>query len=308
MHGLGNDFVLLDHFKVQPDIDYSELARKLCHRQFGIGADGILAVLPSQAADVRMRIFNPDGSEPEMCGNGIRCVARYVYDQGYVRHNLIRIETLAGILTLELTIDAGSKAGAAESEAGPSADNVGATAWSKAGEAKDKVTGVRVDMGEPILKPAEIPVLADGKQEQVVAETLSVEGTSFTFTAVSMGNPHCVIFVDDFENLDFYRFGPLLEHHGRFPRKTNVEFIKVEAPDELTMKVWERGAGPTLACGTGACASLVAAVLNGKSGRRATVHVPGGDLLIEWGEDNHVYMTGPAAYVFRGELLDDKLT
>lgn len=275
MHGLGNDFVVLDHFNAHPEMDYPELARKLCHRQFGIGADGLLVVLPSNQAEVRMRIFNPDGSEPEMCGNGIRCLARYAYDQGYVKHSPVRVETLAGILILQFTIEA------------------------------EGVSGIRVDMGEPILQPSEIPVKAVG--EKVVAETLSVEGTSFEFTAVSMGNPHCVMFVDDYEELDFYRLGPLLEKHERFPRKTNVEFIKVEAPDELTMKVWERGAGPTLACGTGACASLVASVLNHKTGRRATVHLPGGDLLIEWGEDNHVYMTGPATYVFRGDWLDDHI-
>ncbi len=278
MHGLGNDFVILDYFYAHPEIDaidHSELARKLCHRQFGVGGDGLVMVLPSERAAARMRIFNPDGSEPEMCGNAIRCLARYAYDRGYVQENPLTVETLAGILTLQLTLTAG------------------------------EVTGIRVDMGEPMLEPAEIPVLAAG--EPVVAQTLSVEGTAFTFTAVSMGNPHCVIFLEDWESLDFYRFGPLLEKHERFPRKTNVEFIKVEAPDELTMKVWERGAGPTLACGTGACASLVASVLNGKTGRRAIVHLPGGDLFIEWGADNHVYMTGPAAYAFRGTWLHDKL-
>ncbi len=274
MHGLGNDFIILDYFYDHSEIDaidHSELARKLCHRQFGVGGDGLVMVLPSERAAVRMRIFNPDGSEPEMCGNGIRCLARYAYDQGYVLESPLTVETLAGILTLQLTLTVG------------------------------EVTGIRVDMGEPVLEPTEIPVLATG--EQAVAQTLSVEDTAFTFTAVSMGNPHCVIFLEDWEGLDFYRFGPLLEKHERFPHKTNVEFIKVEAPDELTMKVWERGAGPTLACGTGACAALVASVLNGKTERRATVHLPGGDLFIEWGADNHVYMTGPAAYAFRGTWL-----
>jgi diaminopimelate epimerase len=276
MHGLGNDFVFIDHFLSQPapgqaEGDYPELARKLCHRQFGIGGDGMIAVLPSDKADARMRIFNLDGSEPEMCGNGIRCFARYVFDQGYVKKNPLTVETLAGILTLELKLE------------------------------EDKVTGIRVDMGEPILKPELIPVMAE--VEPVVKAKLEAEGQEFEYTAVSMGNPHCVIFVEDYEALDFERLGPVIEKHPLFPRKTNVEFIRVDSREELTMKVWERGAGPTLACGTGACASAVAAILNGKSERKVTVHLPGGDLLIEWGEDNRVYMTGPAAYVFKGTLL-----
>lgn len=274
MHGLGNDFVVLDHVFAHPASGYPALARKLCHRQFGIGGDGLIVVLPSEHADLRMRIFNPDGSEPEMCGNGIRCVARLAYDQGYVRRSTITVETLAGNLTLQLTL------------------------------ADGEVRGIRVDMGKPILRAGEIPVLSTG--DQVVAETLAVDGKTFEFTAVSMGNPHCVIFLEDWRELDFEHFGPLLENHERFPRKTNVEFVKVEGPEELTMKVWERGAGPTLACGTGACASLVASVLNGKTGRRTTIHLPGGDLFIEWGEDQHVYMTGPATYVFQGNLLDDR--
>jgi diaminopimelate epimerase len=276
MHGLGNDFVFIDHFLSQPapgqaEGDYPELARKLCHRQFGIGGDGMIAVLPSDKADARMRIINLDGSEPEMCGNGIRCFARYVFDQGYVKKNPLTVETLAGILTLELKLEG------------------------------DKVTGIRVDMGEPILKPELIPVMAE--VEPVVKAKLEAGGQEFEYTAVSMGNPHCVIFVEDYEALDFERLGPAIEKHPLFPRKTNVEFIRVDSREELTMKVWERGAGPTLACGTGACASAVAAILNGKSERKVTVHLPGGDLLIEWGEDNRVYMTGPAAYVFKGTLL-----
>ncbi|AHF07660.1 diaminopimelate epimerase [Desulfitobacterium metallireducens] len=281
MHGLGNDFVFIDHFNKQPaegesEGDYPELARRLCHRQFGVGSDGLIAVLPSQVADARMRIFNLDGSEPEMCGNGIRCFARYIFDQGYIKKNTIQVETLAGILTLQLTLEG------------------------------EKVTGVRVDMGEPILKPGLIPVLAQG--EPVVGAKLEVEGQEFEYTAVSMGNPHCVIFVDDYKNLDFEHLGPAIEKHPLFPRKTNVEFIRVDSRGEITMKVWERGAGPTLACGTGACASTVAAILNGKIERKVTVHLPGGDLFIEWGEDNRVYMTGPATYVFRGIILDDKIT
>lgn len=280
MHGLGNDFVFIDNFHRQAEVEqsegaYPELARKLCHRQFGVGGDGLIVVLPSQVADARMRIFNLDGSEPEMCGNGIRCFARYIFDKGYVHKNPLKVETLAGILTLDLKVEGG------------------------------KVTGVRVDMGEPILKSGLIPVLAEG--EPVIGAKLEVGGQEFDFTAVSMGNPHCVIFIEDYEDLDFERLGPAIEKHPLFPRKTNVEFIRVDSREELTMKVWERGAGPTLACGTGACASAVAAVLNGKTERKVTVHLPGGDLLIEWGEDNHVYMTGPATYVFKGVILEDQL-
>jgi diaminopimelate epimerase len=280
MHGLGNDFVFIDHFhkqpaEGQPEEVYPELALRLCHRQFGVGGDGLIAVLPSKEADARMRIFNLDGSEPEMCGNGIRCFARYIYDMGYVKKNPLQVETLAGILTLQLEISGG------------------------------KVTGVRVDMGEPILKPGLIPVLAE--TEPVIGAKLGVDGQEFEYTAVSMGNPHCVIFVEDYEKLDFERLGPALEKHPLFPRKTNVEFIRVDSRSELTMKVWERGAGPTLACGTGACASAVAAVLNEKTERKVIVHLPGGDLLIEWGEDNHVYMTGPATYVFKANLLEDSI-
>jgi diaminopimelate epimerase len=272
MQGLGNDFVFLDHFTVSKEMDYSKLAQKLCHRQFGIGGDGLIVILPSKVADARMRIINSDGSEPEMCGNGIRCFARYVFDQGIARHNPMRVETLAGILTLDLKLQEG------------------------------KVQGVRVDMGEPILRADLIPVMGQG--EPVIGQTLEVLGETFQYTAVSMGNPHCVIFVEDFETLDFERMGPAIEKHPLFPRKTNVEFIRVDSPSEMTMKVWERGAGPTLACGTGACGSTVAAILNKKTERVVTVHLPGGDLLIEWGSDNHVYMTGPASYVFKGEWLE----
>lgn len=273
MHGLGNDFIILDHFFNAPNLNYPALAPGLCDRHFGIGADGIIAILPSRIADARMRIFNPDGSEAEMCGNGIRCVARYIYEHGYVQSNPLRIETLAGVLPLHLHI------------------------------ADGKVTGIKVDMGEPVLKAGMIPVLAHG--EPVLGQTLAVLGQDFQFTAVSMGNPHCIIFVNEFAGLDFMKIGPAIETHSLFPKKTNVEFIRVESPGEITMKVWERGAGPTLACGTGACAAAVAAVLNGKTEREITVHLPGGDLLIEWGKDNHVYMTGPALYSFRGEWLGD---
>lgn len=271
MHGSGNDFVFLDHFHGAAEVDYPKLAKKLCHRQFGIGGDGLIVILPSNIADARMRIWNSDGSEPEMCGNGIRCFARYIYDQGIVTKNSMQVETLAGILTLNLDIQNG------------------------------QVQGVRVDMGEPILRAELIPVLAQGLP--VMGQSLEVCGETFQYTAVSMGNPHCVIFVENFATLDFERVGPAIEQHSLFPRKTNVEFIEVNSPKEITMKVWERGVGPTLSCGTGACASAVAAVLNQKTDRAVTVHLSGGDLLVEWGLDNHVYMTGSATYVFQGEWL-----
>lgn len=274
MHGLGNDFICLDHFLFSPDMDYPEAARRLCHRQFGVGGDGLIAILPSDKADARMRIFNPDGSEPEMCGNGIRCFARFVYDAGYVKDELLTVETLAGILTVNLHVDEG------------------------------EVKSVTVNMGEPSLEPTQIPVATRG--DLAVEQELKACGRSLTFTAVSMGNPHCVIFVKNFEKLEFETLGPVIEKHELFPKKTNVEFVRVDTPREITLKVWERGAGPTLACGTGACASVVAAVLEGRTEREVTVHLPGGDLRIEWGEDNTVLMTGPAAYVFCGKLLEGK--
>ena len=270
MHGLGNDFVMLDHFAGEPDIDYPATAQMLCNRQMGIGADGLVVILPSGLADARMRIFNPDGSEAEMCGNGIRCVARYVYENGLVRVNPLRIETLAGVLSLNLLLE------------------------------KELVQAVRVDMGEPVLKPEQVPVLAGG--EPVRDRSLQVGDQTFLFTAVSMGNPHCVIFMDDLESWDWHQAGARIEMHPAFPKKTNVEFVRLDGPNHITLKVWERGAGPTLACGTGACAATVAAVLNNKTARKLTVSLPGGDLLVEWGQDNHVYMTGPASYVFRGKL------
>lgn len=272
MHGLGNDFICLDHFLFPPEMDYPETARRLCHRQFGVGGDGLIVILSSDKADARMRIFNPDGSEPEMCGNGIRCFARYIYDAGYVKKNCLTVETLAGILTVELNISDG------------------------------RVMGITVNMGEPKLSPADIPVIAGS--DLVVEKEIEVCGRQLTFTAVSMGNPHCVIFCKDFNKLDFETLGPALENHYLFPKKTNVEFVRVDSPYEITVKVWERGAGPTLACGTGACAAVVAGVLEGRTDRKVTVHLPGGDLFIEWYEDNQVYMTGPAAYVFRGSLIE----
>ncbi|KLU60516.1 diaminopimelate epimerase [Peptococcaceae bacterium CEB3] len=314
MHGLGNDFVLLDYFLTEPESDrdseYENLARKLCHRQFGVGGDGLLVVLPSERADARMRIFNPDGSEPEMCGNGIRCLARYVYERGYVRHNPVRVETLAGILSLGIKlaqnnseVESAKAQSTKVEDAKAQSTKAENTKVESIKEKNAKVESIRVDMGEPILDPEFIPVRSAGKR--AIGESLEAEGREFRFTAVSMGNPHCVIFGEDLSEKDFYHYGPLLEKHPLFPRKTNVEFITVHSRREMTMRVWERGAGPTLACGTGASASAVAAVLNDLIDREVTVHLPGGDLLIEWADDNHVYMTGPAAYAFRGVWLGD---
>ncbi|ANY69820.1 diaminopimelate epimerase [Paenibacillus sp. BIHB 4019] len=271
MHGLGNDFIVIAGEQQLPD-NAAQLAIELCNRFFGIGADGLVYILPSENADFRMRIINSDGSEAEQCGNAIRCVAKYVYDNGLTNKELITIETLgAGAQAVQLRVEGG------------------------------KVQSVRVDMGEPILNGLAVPTTVD--QEQVVEHPIEVDGHEFRFTAVSMGNPHCVIYVDDAANFDLAAWGPKLETHPMFPRKINVEFVTVNSREHTEMRVWERGAGPTLACGTGACATVVASVLNGYTDRTATVSLKGGDLLIEWNEaDNHVYMTGPAAEVFRGSL------
>ncbi|MEK3884421.1 diaminopimelate epimerase [Paenibacillus sp. PL2-23] len=271
MHGLGNDFIVVAGEQALPD-NAAELAVQLCNRFFGIGADGLVYILPSEQADFRMRIMNSDGSEAEQCGNAIRCVAKYVYDNGLTSSEEITIETLgAGVQKVQLTVEGG------------------------------KVQTVRVDMGEPILNGLQVPTTVDA--ERVIEHPIEVDGREFKFTAVSMGNPHCVIYVDDAVTFDLEAWGPKLEKHPMFPRKINVEFVTVNSRTQADMRVWERGAGPTLACGTGACATLVASVLTGATDREATVSLKGGDLLIEWSEeDNHVYMTGPAAEVFRGSL------
>lgn len=271
MNGLGNDFVVIAGEQQLPD-NAAELAIDLCNRFFGIGADGLVYILPSEIADFRMRIINSDGSEAEQCGNAIRCVAKYVYDNGLTDKEEITIETLgAGAQKVQLTVQDG------------------------------KVATVRVDMGQPILNGLQIPTTVDA--ERVIEHPIEVDGREFRFTAVSMGNPHCVIYVDDAVNFDLGTWGPKLETHPLFPRKVNVEFVTVNSRTHTDMRVWERGAGPTLACGTGACATIVASVLTGATDRTATVSLKGGDLLIEWNEsDNHVYMTGPAAESFRGTL------
>jgi len=271
MHGLGNDFIIVAGEQALPD-NVAELAESLCNRFFGIGADGLVYILPSENASFRMRIINSDGSEAEQCGNAIRCVAKYVYDNGLTNQEEITIETLgAGVQRVQLTVEGG------------------------------KVQKVRVDMGEPILNGLQVPTTVDA--ERVIEHPIEVDGREFKFTAVSMGNPHCVIYVDDAVGFDLETWGPKLETHPMFPRKINVEFATVNSRTQADMRVWERGAGPTLACGTGACATLVASVLTGATDRTATISLKGGDLLIEWNEnDNHVYMTGPAAEVFRGVL------
>lgn len=276
MHGLGNDFILVNGFEEEiTNLNLNQLAQEMCERCFGVGADGLVLILPPQKeeADFRMRIFNPDGSEPEMCGNAIRCFGKYLYEEGLTEKTKVKVETLAGIIVPELQFE------------------------------DDQVVGVRVDMGEPGLHSSEIPITGIDK-EKVVKEKLEVEGEEYEITAVSMGNPHCVIFVEDADEFPVTEVGPKIEEHPRFPEKTNVEFIEVIAPSEIKMRVWERGAGVTLACGTGACGSVVAAILNELTDRKVEVHLLGGDLTIEWAENNHVYMTGPAKEVFIGEWKD----
>jgi len=271
MHGLGNDFIVVAGEKALPE-DVASLAMSVCDRNFGVGADGLVYILPSERADFRMRILNADGSEAEQCGNAVRCAAKYVYDHGLTSATRLTIETIgAGVQPLELTVEQG------------------------------KVTHVRVDMGVPILEGRAIPTMLE--MNPILEQPLQVEQVEWRFSAVSMGNPHCVIYVDDAVSFDLHKWGPILERHPMFPNRVNVEFVTVIDRTHLVMRVWERGAGPTLACGTGACATLVASVLNGRAERSATVSLAGGDLYIAWDEvDGHVYMTGPASEVFSGKL------
>ncbi len=271
MHGAGNDYVYVNCFEERVE-NPEQVAIKVSNRNFGIGSDGLILIMPSDKADVRMRMFNADGSESEMCGNGIRCVAKYAYDHGIVAKKEITAETGAGILTLQLFTDG-----------------------------RNKVEKVRVNMGAPRLTRAEIPMTGDGP-ERVVAEPLNILHTTFAITCVSMGNPHCVIFVDDVENFQVEKYGPLIENHEMFPRRTNVEFVQIISPTEVRQRTWERGAGETLACGTGASAVCVAGVLNGLTGKKILNHLSGGDLELEWAEDGKVYMTGPAVEVFSGSI------
>ncbi len=268
--GCGNDFILVDCRREKIE-DYGAFARRVCDRHYGIGADGVLVLLESDLADFRMRIFNTDGSEAEMCGNGIRCFARYLYDNGMTEKTEFTVETGAGILVPEVVLENG------------------------------KARAIRVDMGKPVLAGDEIPVTGFGKK-QVVSEPIEVAGKTYAMTCVSMGNPHCVLFVEDIASCGIETLGALFESHERFPRKTNTEFVEVKDTKRMRMRVWERGAAITLACGTGACASLVAAVLNGRTERKAEVELDGGSLLVEWAANDHVYMTGPAELVFSGEI------
>ena len=269
--GIGNDFVIVNGFQEKIE-NYPQKAIEVCDRHFGIGADGLVIALPSEIADFRMRIFNSDGSEAEMCGNVTRCFARYVYENGLTTKTELSIETLAGIIRPKLIFEEG------------------------------QIRAVCVDMGEPRLKRGEIPMTGN-PEELAVNLPLVVGNSTYDITCVSMGNPHCIIFTDEVEELDLQALGRPIEVHPLFPRKTNVEFVKVIDRNTLRMRVWERGAGITLACGTGTCATVVAAVLNQKTEREALVHLDGGDLFIEWRSDNHVYKTGPAVEVFRGEYL-----
>ena len=272
MHGCGNDYIYVDCFHEKLPADVPALSRAISDRHFGVGGDGLILICPSEKADARMRMFNADGSEAEMCGNGLRCVAKYVHDHGIVRGTRLHIETGRGVLAVDMEIEAG------------------------------KARRVRVDMGEPILQASDIPTTLPGNPP--VNVPLAIDGVTLNFTCVSMGNPHAVTFVDEITDQHVHGIGPKVEKHPAFPRRTNVEFIKANRAGDATMRVWERGSGETLACGTGACASAVAGVLTGKLARRVVMHLLGGDLELHWSEaDKHVYMTGPAVEVFSGEWL-----
>ena len=280
MHGLGNDYVFIDLIREDQkrlvdnkidDINLPKVVRFISDRHFGVGSDGLVLIMPSAKADFRMRMFNADGTEAQMCGNAIRCVGKYVYDNGYTKCTKISIETLAGIKNLDMIIDNG------------------------------KVSLVKVDMGEPILKPRDIPVMSD--KDIFISQPVIIDGMVYNITCVSMGNPHAIIYVDDVNKIPIDKLGPKIENHSLFPEKTNVEFAQVVDRKTIKMRVWERGTGETMACGTGACAVLVSSVLNGLSERKAAVKPLGGDLIIEWNEnDGHVYMTGPAVKVFDGKI------
>ena len=270
MHGLGNDYVYMDaiHQTIENE---SSLAQFVSNRHFGIGSDGLILICKSDVADFKMKMYNQDGSQAEMCGNGIRCVGKFVYDNGLTNKTRITIETLAGIKTLELNVE------------------------------NNEVKTVKVDMGEPILNPEKIPVKT--QEEPVMNLKIKALDREFKFTCVSMGNPHAITIVEDTKNFDVEKYGKILEVNEVFPNKTNVEFIQILDKEHIKMRVWERGAGETLACGTGACATLVACNLNGLTNNKAIVQLLGGDLEIEWNkENNHIYMTGPAETVFEGNL------
>jgi diaminopimelate epimerase len=275
MHGIGNDYVYVSTFDQKPPADPARLAVAVSDRHFGIGSDGLILISPSERADARMRMFNADGSESEMCGNGVRCVAKYIHDHGIAHRPRVTVETGRGVLTLDLEVEGG------------------------------QARRVRVDMGAPILRGSEIPTTLPG--DPPIDVPLEILGVDFAVTAVSMGNPHAVVFVDDVNDPDtmLRSFGPELERHPAFPRRVNAHFVQVLGPGEVRMWTWERGSGITLACGTGACAVCVAGVLTGRTGPEILAHLPGGDLELAWlGAGQSVFMTGPATEVFSGEWPD----
>ncbi|WP_165174437.1 diaminopimelate epimerase [Desulfovibrio sp. ZJ369] len=276
MQGIGNDYVYINGFEERVDNPH-ELAARISDRHFGVGSDGLVLILPSATADVRMRMFNADGSEAEMCGNATRCVGKFAHDHGIVKKDVIRLETAAGIKIVRLLFEAG------------------------------QVCGATVDMGEPVLAPERIPLrlssapAAGEDAQRFISRPVEVGGTTYAITAVSMGNPHAVVFMQGIDDLDLPKLGPLFEHHPLFPQRTNTEFVEVLSSTRIRMRVWERGAGETLACGTGACAAAVACALNGYTGRSPDVELRGGVLHIDWDKsDDHVYMTGGATTVFEG--------
>lgn len=276
MHGLGNDYVYIDCYSKEAGLgNISDLAKFMSNRHFGIGSDGIILICKSNIADFKMRMFNFDGSEAEMCGNGIRCVGKFVYDKGLTNKETVKIETLAGIKILNLNVKNG------------------------------KVETVRVDMGKPIFNPKEIPV--DFDKEPVKGLKINAIDREFDFTCVSMGNPHAITLVENTKKFNIEKYGPVLEKDEHFPKRSNIEFIEVIDKNNIRMRVWERGAGETLACGTGACATAVACNINGLTDKKVNVELLGGTLEIEWDEEtNHVFMTGPATTVFEGKIEEVK--
>ena len=276
MQGLGNDYVYIDCINGKEPIDIKNLTNRLSNRHFGVGSDGLILLCKSKAADLKMRMFNSDGSEAQMCGNGIRCVAKLAYELGLICEEITTIETLSGIKTLKLNI------------------------------VKGKVKTVEVDMGAPILEATKIPVSSSAKiEDKKVKEEVKVKNKKIELTCVSMGNPHAVTFVNNIKNFKVAEYGPILENADIFPEKANIEFVEVVDKNNIKMRVWERGSGETLACGTGACSSVVASSLNGYTDRKVNVQLLGGNLEIEWKPNNHVHMTGPAVTVFKGEWIDE---
>lgn len=276
MQGLGNDYVYIDCINGKEPIDIKNLTNRLSNRHFGVGSDGLILLCKSKVADLKMRMFNSDGSEAQMCGNGIRCVAKLAYELGLICEEITTIETLSGIKTLKLNI------------------------------VKGKVKTVEVDMGAPILEATKIPVSSSAKiEDKKVKAEVKVKNKKIELTCISMGNPHAVTFVNNIKNFKVAEYGPILENADIFPEKANIEFVEVVDKNNIKMRVWERGSGETLACGTGACSSVVASSLNGYTDRKVNVQLLGGNLEIEWKPNNHVHMTGPAVTVFKGEWIDE---